>query len=120
AGEVLIQSLYPEHPLLNTLLAQGYAGFAAGALAERAQAHWPPFSRMAALRASDTTAAGVMRFLSEARGLLAPPPGVLLRGPVPAGMSRRAGRHHAQVLVESAQRMALQSFLSSWVPMLAG
>src|SRR5690606_39646511 len=48
AGEVLIQSLYPEHPLLNTLLAEGYAGFAAGALAERAQAQWPPFSRMAA------------------------------------------------------------------------
>jgi primosomal protein N' (replication factor Y) len=116
AGEVLIQSLYPEHPLLNTLLASGYAGFAAGALAERQQASWPPFSRMAALRASDTTAAGVMRFLAEARALLAPPRGVMIRGPVPAAMSRRAGRHHAQLLVESPARAALQSFLAAWVP----
>jgi primosomal protein N' (replication factor Y) len=118
-GEVLIQSLYPQHPLLTTLISQGYAAFAAGALAERQQARWPPFSRMAALRASDTTATGVMRFLAGARELLAPPPGVLLRGPVPAALSRRAGRHHAQLLVESVHRSTLQSFLSAWVPMIA-
>jgi primosomal protein N' (replication factor Y) len=120
AGEVLIQSLYPEHPLLNTLLAEGYAGFAAGALAERAQAQWPPFSRMAALRASDVTATGASGFLTRARRLLPVPAGVLLRGPVPAAMSRRAGRHHAQLLVESTHRGALQSFLAAWVPQLAG
>jgi primosomal protein N' (replication factor Y) len=119
-GEVLIQSLYPEHPLLNTLLAEGYAGFAAGALAERQAAHWPPFARMAALRASDVTPAGAARFLTQARSLLAPPAGVLLRGPVPAAMARRAGRHHAQLLVESAQRPLLQRFLSVWVPQLGG
>ncbi len=57
-GEVLIQSQYPEHPLLQTLLDEGYAGFAASALAERAAAHWPPFARLALLRASDTAARG--------------------------------------------------------------
>jgi primosomal protein N' (replication factor Y) len=117
-GEVLIQSLYPEHPLLVTLLEQGYAGFAAGALAERADAHWPPFARMAVLRASDTSAATPGRFLLEARRLMAAPDGVLLRGPVPAAMSRRAGRHHAQLLVESPQRASLQRFLGEWVPRL--
>src|SRR5690606_11068900 len=114
-GEVLIQSLYPEHPLLNTLLAEGYAGFAKGALAERAQASWPPFSRMAALRAADLTADGATRFLADARTLLPAPAGVMLRGPVPAAMSRRAGRHHAQLLVESAHRAPLQRFLEAWV-----
>jgi primosomal protein N' (replication factor Y) len=119
-GEVLIQSLYPGHPLLVTLLEQGYAGFAAGALAERAQALWPPFSRMAVLRASDTTAAGVGSFLQKARALLDAPATVMLRGPVPAAMSRRAGRHHAQLLVESPQRATLQRFLADWVPRLSG
>jgi primosomal protein N' (replication factor Y) len=119
-GEVLIQSLYPQHPLLVTLLEHGYAGFAAGALAERAEAHWPPFARMAVLRASDTSAGGAGRFLAEARALLPVPAGVALRGPVPAAMSRRAGRHHAQLLVESGQRSALQRYLDDWVPRLAG
>ncbi|HUG73282.1 MAG TPA: primosomal protein N', partial [Steroidobacteraceae bacterium] len=119
-GEVLIQSLYPEHPLLVTLLEQGYAGFARGALAERAEAHWPPFARMAVLRASDTSPDGAGRFLEQARALLPPSSAeVLLRGPVPAAMSRRAGRHHAQLLVESAQRAALQRYLGEWVPQLA-
>jgi primosomal protein N' (replication factor Y) len=31
-------------------------------------------------------------------------------------MARRAGRHRAQLLVESAARGALQNFLAQWVP----
>ncbi len=118
-GEVLIQSQFPDNPLLKTLLEQGYAGFAASALAEREAAHWPPFARIALLRASDTTAAGAMQFLTAARTLLAPPAGVVLQPPVPATMARRAGRTHAQMLVESPQRVLLQRFLGEWVPRLA-
>jgi primosomal protein N' (replication factor Y) len=118
-GEVLIQSQFPDNPLLKTLLEHGYAGFAASALAEREAAHWPPFARMALLRASDTTAAAAMRFLAAARALPAPPAGVVIQPPVPAGLARRAGRHHVQMLVESAQRALLQRFLDDWVPRVA-
>ncbi len=117
-GEVLIQSQFPDNPLLKTLLEGGYEGFAASALAERQAAHWPPFARMALLRASDTTAAGTMRFLTAARTLLAPPAGVVLQPPVPASLARRADRFHAQLLVESPSRSLLQGFLSDWVPRL--
>jgi primosomal protein N' (replication factor Y) len=75
---------------------------------------------MALLRASDTTSGGAAGFLEAARALLIPPTGVALRGPVPAAMTRRAGRHHAQLLVESAQRATLQRFLGEWVPRLSG
>src|SRR5439155_731590 len=51
-GEVLIQTEFPEHPLLQSLLAEGYDGFARAALEERAQGAWPPFSRLAAVRDS--------------------------------------------------------------------
>ena len=40
---------------------------------------------------------------------------VRLFGPVPAAMAKRAGRYHAQLLVESDDRSALQSFLDAWV-----
>jgi primosomal protein N' (replication factor Y) len=117
-GEVLIQSQFPDNPLLKTLLEQGYAGFAATALAERQAAHWPPFARMALLRASDTTAAGALRFLDAARTVLAAPAGVVLQPPVPASLARRADRYHAQLLVESPSRGLLQGFLTDWVPRL--
>jgi len=115
-GEVLIQSEFPDHPLLTSLLAEGYDGFAHAALAERSQAAWPPFSRLAAVRDSATSAQAALAFLTDARKL-APraPRGVRLLGPVPAAMAKRAGRYHAQLLVESAERSRLHEFLDTWL-----
>ena len=116
AGEVLIQTEFPDHPLLASLLAAGYEGFARAALEERAQAAWPPFSRLAVLRDSARTADAALRFLQEARQLRRPPPGVRLLGPAPAAMAKRAGRYHAQLLVESRERGPLHGFLDEWLP----
>ena len=41
-GEVMVQTSFPEHPLLSRLMNAGYEGFAATALDERRAAHWPP------------------------------------------------------------------------------
>ena len=115
-GEVLIQTEFPGHPLLLSLLSEGYDGFARTALEERAQASWPPFSRLAAVRDSAKTAEGALEFLTEARKLAGTPPrGLRLLGPVPAAMSKRAGRYHAQLLIEGADRASLHHFLDSWL-----
>jgi primosomal protein N' (replication factor Y) (superfamily II helicase) len=128
AGEVLIQTEFPDHPLLRSLLAEGYDGFARVALAERSQASWPPFSRLAAVRDSAKTAEAALAFLTEARraaeDLRAARAGrtelraIRLLGPAPAAMAKRAGRYHAQLLVESADRAALHRFLDAWLPVL--
>lgn len=115
-GEVLIQTEFPDHPMLQSLLAEGYDGFARTALAERAQASWPPFSRLAAVRASAKTAPATLEFLTEARQLAQIPRAVRVLGPVPAAMAKRAGRHHAQLLVESPERVTLHRFLDQWLP----
>ena len=114
-GEVLIQTEFPDHPLLRSLLAQGYDGFARAALIEREAAAWPPYSRLAAVRDSATSAAAALEFLSDARHLARLPPPVRLLGPVPAAMAKRAGRYHAQLLIESTDRGALHRFLDGWI-----
>ncbi|HET9862143.1 MAG TPA: primosomal protein N', partial [Steroidobacteraceae bacterium] len=81
AGEVLIQTEYPEHPLLTSLLREGYDGFARAALEERAAAGWPPFAHIAALRASAATLPVATDFLRQARRLARPPAGLRLLGP---------------------------------------
>jgi primosomal protein N' (replication factor Y) len=116
AGEVLVQSEFPQHPLLQDLLAGGYAGFAKRALPERAAAGWPPFGRLAVLRASGTRPEAALEFLQAARQAAGPTTDVALLGPIPAAMVRRAGRWYAQLLVESRERPALQRFLSGWLP----
>jgi primosomal protein N' (replication factor Y) len=118
AGEVLIQTSHPEHPLLKCLITEGYEGFAAGALDERRAAGWPPYSHLALLRADAPARADVHAFLQAA--LAAAParrgPGLRLLGPAPASMEKRAGRHRAQLLVESPGRISLQKFLAAWLP----
>jgi primosomal protein N' (replication factor Y) len=120
AGEVLIQTHHPDHPLLRTLLTEGYQAFAAAALAERREAELPPYVNMALMRAEATDAQAPSRFLSEAvklaneLGL----PGVTLLGPIPSPMERRAGRYRAQLLVQAPQRADLHRLLDAWLPPL--
>jgi primosomal protein N' (replication factor Y) len=115
-GEVLIQTEYPEHPLLKALLAEGYEGFARTALAEREAAGWPPFAHVVALRASAPELSTAVDFLRAARQLARRTPGVKLLGPAPAAMARRAARYHAQVLVEARERAPLHRLLGEWLP----
>lgn len=116
-GEVLIQTEHPEHPLLCSLLAGGYEAFAEAALAERRDAAWPPFARLAALRASAPAAETTLAFLDAARRAAGrPPQGLRLLGPAPAALARRADRHHAQLLLDATERTLLHRFLDGWLP----
>ena len=121
AGEVLIQTSYPEHPLLKCLITAGYDGFAGLALEERRAARWPPFAHLALLRADAPSRAEVHGFLESAASVasVAQRGAIQILGPAPAALARRAGRHRAQLLVESTARGALQSFLSGWVEAIA-
>ena len=118
AGEVLLQTHHPEHPLLGTLLAGGYPAVAALTLAEREAAGFPPFTFLAVLRAEAIREGDVQAFLAEARAAFPDVAGVDATAPMPAPMARRAGRSRGQVLLTGAQRPALQAALSQWIPAL--
>jgi primosomal protein N' (replication factor Y) (superfamily II helicase) len=118
AGEVLIQTQFPEHPLLNRLLREGYEGFAASALAERREAGWPPYSRLAMLRAEAKDSAGLDAFLHAAADASRSlgEPAVQVLGPAGALIARRADHYRAHLLIETAARSTLQRFLKEWLP----
>ncbi|ABI57836.1 primosomal protein N' [Alkalilimnicola ehrlichii MLHE-1] len=123
-GEVLIQTHHPEHPLLHTLLGQGYDAFARAHLEERRAAGLPPFAAMALLRAEAVQAGQARGFLQaaaeRARALTGSEAGgVMVLGPVPAPMERRAGRYRAQLLLQAGRRAALHRLLERWVPGLS-
>jgi primosomal protein N' (replication factor Y) len=123
-GRVLIQTRYPEHPLLQTLVHQGYDAFADAALAERREAQWPPYSFQALLRAEATDIEAPQAFLSEVYALAAPYAGsdaghrVELWGPVPAPMTRRAGRYRAHLLLQAEQRTPLHTLIGWLLPQI--
>ena len=127
-GEVMIQTAFPEHPLLQRLINAGYDGFAAGALEERREASWPPYIRLALLRAEARQPERLDQFLRAAAGrcpalgasgTLAAG-GIRVLGPASAMIARRADYYRAHLLIESTDRGALQRFLARWVADIEG
>ena len=113
-GEVIIQTHYPEHPLLACLVTHDYAAFAQLALEERRASDWPPFAHLAAWRAESVDRAPAFAFLEhvkEAAG--GGNAAVRVLGPAPSQMERREGRYRAQLLFQSKQRSALHELLHS-------
>jgi primosomal protein N' (replication factor Y) (superfamily II helicase) len=119
-GEVMIQTQFPEHPLLIRLVAEGYESFAASALIERREASWPPYSRLALLRAEARDSADLESFLGAAAEASRPlrDPSIQVLGPASALIARRADHFRAHLLVETAARSTLQRFLARWLPQI--
>ena len=121
-GEVCLQTMFPEHPLLRVLINEGYAQFATLALEERRQAGWPPFACLALLRAEASQRPQVFGFLQEAAALAREqaPAGLNVLGPASAPMERRAGRYRGQLLLQAGSRRELQQLLPAWREAVAG
>ena len=119
-GEVMIQTSFPEHPFWERLMSGGYTQVAEDALAEREQSRWPPFTRLALLRAAAHQKQDAHMLLDMARQHIEAQHGSHLRilGPVDAPMARKAGRFRAQLLLQSADRKSLHAALSTLRPLL--
>ena len=118
-GEVLLQTHYPEHPLLQSLLKHGYDNFAQQALSLRHKMGLPPFSSQALFKAQS-------RHSEEAEQLLAQfaeyfygvkqhtAPELQILGPITAPFSKKAGQYRWQLLLQHPSRPILQQVLNEF------
>jgi primosomal protein N' (replication factor Y) (superfamily II helicase) len=119
AGEVLIQTEFPDHPVYDAVCRQDYAAFAEAALEERRQCGFPPYCHQALLRAEAARRALVDEYLQSAvRAAEELGMPVQIFDPVPPAIERVAGRERGQLLVQAEVRGELQRFLSAWLPRL--
>ncbi len=121
-GEVVLQTHQPDHPALQDLLKGGYRTFADSLLREREVAQFPPFGHLALIRASAPQASDATTFLQELAELSRPlqSASLMVMGPVPSGMERRAGRYHHQLLIMSPERAPLHKLLNYLQPVARG
>ncbi|HEC07224.1 MAG TPA: primosomal protein N' [Thiolapillus brandeum] len=120
-GQVLMQTRFPDHPLLQTLVNEDYAAFAREALRERAQAELPPCSYQVLIRASASKAETAETFLQQSVTLIEElgEREIQVWGPVPAPMQKRAGKFRSHLLLQSGDRQQLQRFLGAFIPALS-
>ncbi|MFO7542130.1 MAG: primosomal protein N' [Thiobacillus sp.] len=117
-GRVVIQTAFPDHPLFRYLQRHDYPGYARDLLAERKQLELPPFTRQVLLRAEAKTMDAALAFLHRAAALAPEMTEVSVFGATPAPMARVANLERAQLLIQSANRVALQAFVRDWRPQL--
>jgi len=104
-GKVLVQTCYPDHPLLQDLVHNGYQHFARQALIERKQARLPPFSFQALFRAEANYPSYPENFLRTLtdQTLI----NCEFAGPVPAAMEKKAGKFRYHLILQSKSRKEL-------------
>jgi primosomal protein N' (replication factor Y) len=117
-GTVVLQTRHPGHPLLHVLIRDGYSGFAKACSDERRTAHLPPFSYQALWRAEASDTEAPRSFLERMATLAnqRSSPDLLVLGPVPAPMARRAGRLRYQLLFQSSKRNLLHGLIEALLP----
>lgn len=118
ASRVLVQTRFPDHPLLAAVGRRDYAAFARQQLAERRSAGLPPYMHQALLTAEARALPAALDFLAQARALAQQTDaeaGVVVYDAVPMPLAKLAGVHRAQLLVEAPQRARLQPWLRAWL-----
>ncbi|EPQ9013157.1 TPA: primosomal protein N' [Providencia stuartii] len=121
-GEVFLQTHHPEHPLLQTLLENGYDAFTREAMDERRIAMLPPFSSHILIRSEDHNNQDSRQFLQKVRHYISEHPHsdsrLWILGPAPAIQAKRGGRFRWQLLLQHPSRGYLQQFAAQILPEL--
>ncbi|WGE68445.1 primosomal protein N' [Actinobacillus equuli subsp. haemolyticus] len=119
-GEVVLQTHYPEHPLLKTVLEQGYLAFAQEALKMRKVMGLPPFAAQVLLRATGKDNQQVVNLLQNLTAYFQQKSTKLglqdiqILPPFSAPMAKKAGHYRWLLLIQHRSRGVLQQLIDQF------
>lgn len=111
-GEVWIQTYNPENEDLQSLVVNGYAGFASTELEIRKEGQFPPFGQLAVIRAESSEESLAETFCEEVLDVLRGCQDVAVLGPASAPITRVAKQYRFQGIVIAENRKSLHQALS--------
>lgn len=115
AGEVLVQTRFPDNPVIAAIVANDRNRFYDEELASRERAGLPPFGRMAAIIISsedEAEARDAARYIGSTRPEAS---GITIFGPAPAPLSMLRGRYRHRLLIQAHRQAELQTAIRNWL-----
>jgi primosomal protein N' (replication factor Y) len=114
AGEVLVETHYPEHYAIQHAAKQDYLSFFEKEAHFRRMLHYPPFTALASVLVRDRKIENAIRWSRALAQYFAPfeERGVKILGPAAAPLARLKKEYRFQFLLKSPQRSALSGALS--------
>lgn len=112
-GRVLIQTLQPEHHVLQAVVTHDFVGFAEQELNQREELGYPPFGRLVLVRFEGGDMQAVKAAAEQCASRLRQSAqsgtrGVAVLGPAPAPLARLRGRHRWQILLRGKSGATLR------------
>jgi primosomal protein N' (replication factor Y) len=113
AGEVLVETYYPDHYAIQLASRQDYVSFFEKELHFRRMMHYPPFTALATLLIRSQDLRQAIQWSRQIEKYLQPAEsrGVRVLGPAEAPLSRLKREYRFQFLLKSPKRSALHSVL---------
>jgi primosomal protein N' (replication factor Y) (superfamily II helicase) len=114
AGEVFIESFYPEHYAIQDAARQDFDAFFEREVRFRRLMHYPPFAAMASMLVRDRKVENAIRWSRQLAEYFAPAEkkGVRVLGPAAAPLARLKSEHRFQFLLKAQKRSALHEVLA--------
>jgi primosomal protein N' (replication factor Y) len=109
AGEVLVETYYPEHYAIQYAARQDYASFYEKEAHFRRMLHYPPFTALASVIVRDKKVENAIRWSRALAACFAPfeERGVKVLGPAAAPLARLRKEYRFQFVLKSPQRATL-------------
>jgi primosomal protein N' (replication factor Y) len=114
-GRVLIQTLQPEHYVLEAVVEHDFRNFADREIEQREELGYPPFGRLILLRYEAPDFAATQRTAERHAEMLRrdAPRGVAVLGPAPAPLNKLRGRYRWHILLRGKNGAALRRLAAS-------
>ena len=114
AGEVLVETHYPEHYAIQLAARQDYVSFYEKEAHFRRMLHYPPFAALASILVRDRKIENAIRWSRALAEYFSPfeGRGVKVLGPAAAPLARLRREYRYQFLLKSPQRSALSQALT--------
>ena len=114
-GRVLLQTVEPQQPVLQALVAGDRDAFYRAEQAARQDAGMPPYGRLAAVIVSASDLGAAMEFGQQLAATAPYTQDIRVLGPAPAPLALVRGRHRVRLLLHAKRSVNVPAALRAWL-----